>query len=124
MTDMFRKIFVAGGNGFLGKRVVKKLQERNIDFVSLSLRDGVDFRDFGQTKELFQKEQCDAVINCAAFVGGIKFGIERPGEIFHNNVLMATNLMEVSRLSRIERFVNPISNCSYPGHLTREFKEE
>ena len=52
-----KKIFVPGGNGFLGGRVLKKLKEKNIDFVSLSLRDGYDFRDFKQTKELFEKEK-------------------------------------------------------------------
>ncbi len=121
---MFQRIFVAGGSGFVGRRVVKKLREKNINLVSLSLRDGIDFRDFKQTEELFKKEQFDAVINCAAFVGGIQFGYERPGEIFYNNILMATNLMEASRLTNVARFINPISNCSYPGHLTENFREE
>ena len=121
---MFKKIFVPGGNGFLGKRVVKKIEERGINYVSLSLRDGYDFRNFEQTKELFEKEKFDAVINCASFVGGIQYGYEKPGEIFYNNTLMSTNLMETSRLTGVERFINPISNCSYPAHLTNDFKEE
>ena len=121
---MFKKIFVPGGNGFLGKRVVKELEERNIDYISLSLRDGYDFRNFEQTKELFEKEVFDAVINCAAFVGGIQYGYEKPGEIFYNNILMSTYLMEAARLTGVKRFINPISNCSYPAHLTQDFKEE
>ena len=119
-----KKVFVPGGNGFLGKRVVKKLEERNIDYVSRSLRNGYDFRNFEQTKELFEKEKFDAVINCAAFVGGIQFGYEKPGEIFYNNILMSTNLMEAARLTEVKRFINPISNCTYPAHLTKDFKEE
>jgi len=121
---MRKKIFVPGGNGFLGKRVVKKLEERNIDYISLSLRDGYDFRNFKQTKELFEEEKFDAVINCAAFVGGIQFGYEKPGEIFYNNILMSTYLMEAARLIGVKRFINPISNCSYPARLTKDFKEE
>ena len=124
LIKVFKKIFVAGGNGFLGKRVVKKLEERNIDYVSLSLRDGSDFRNFDQTKKLFEKERFDAVINCAAFVGGIQYGFEKPGEIFYNNILMSTYLMEAARLTKVKRFINPISNCSYPYHLTKDFKEE
>ena len=120
---MFKKIFVPGGNGFLGKRVVKKLRERNINFTSLSLRDDIDFRNFEQTKELFKKEKFDAVINCAAFVGGIQFVYERPGEIFYNNILMSTYLMEAARLADVKRFINPIANCTYPARLM-EFKEE
>ncbi len=121
---LFRKIFVPGGNGFLGKRVVKKLKEKDVDFVSLSSRDGVDFRDFKQTEGLFQREKFDAVINCATFSGGIQFGYEKQGERFYNNILMSTNLMEASRLTNVKRFINPISNCSYPAHLTKNFKEE
>ena len=121
---MLGKILVAGGSGFVGKRVVRKLEEKNLPFISCSLRDGVDFRDFKQTSEMYQKEKFDAVINCAAFVGGIQFGYERPGEIFYNNSLMSANLMEAARLSAVKRFINPISNCAYPGHLTKDFKEE
>lgn len=120
----FNKIFIPGGNGFLGKRVVTKLKQKGISFVSLSLRDGADFRDATQTRALFEKERFDAVINCAAFVGGIQWGYEKPGELFYNNILMLTNLMESSRLTGVKRFANPISNCSYPGHLTKDFKEE
>ena len=120
----FSKVFVPGGNGFLGKRVIKKLEEEGIVHVSLSLRDGYDFRSAEQTRDLFERERFDALINCAAFVGGIQFGYERPGEIFRNNILMSTNLMECARLTGVKRFVNPISNCSYPGHLTEDFKEE
>jgi GDP-L-fucose synthase len=32
--------------------------------------------------------------------------------------------MEAARLTGVKRFINPISNCSYPGHLTKDFKEE
>ena len=120
---LLKKVFVPGGNGFLGTRVIKKLKEKDIGFVSLSLRDGIDFRDFRRTKELFEREEFDAIINCAAFVGGIQFGYEKPGELFYNNILMSTNLIECSRLASVKRFINPISNCSYPGHLTRDFEE-
>ena len=123
-SNLFKKIFVPGGNGFLGSRIVEKLREKNINFVSLSLRDGVDFRDFRQTKKLFEKEKFDAAINCAAFVGGIQFGYEKPGEIFYNNILMSTGLMEASRLTNVKRFINPISNCSYPERLTKDFRED
>lgn len=122
MTPM--KIFVPGGNGFLGKRVVKKLTEMGAVFASLSLRDGYDFRDFKQTRSLFEREKFDAVLNCAAYVGGIQFGYEHPAEIYFNNTLMATYLMESARLTGVKKFVNPISNCTYPGDLTRDFTEE
>jgi len=123
MKNEFKKIFVPGGDGFLGKTVIKKLKEENINFVSLSLKDNFDFRNFEQTRKLFEEQKFDAVINCSAFVGGIKFGYDHPGEIFYNNILMAAHLMECSRLTGVNMFVNPISNCTYPAHLTK-FRED
>lgn len=120
----FEKIFVPGGNGFVGTRVTRILEARKFKFVSLSQRNGFDFRDFEQTKKIFEIEKFDAVINCASFVGGIQYGYERPAELFLNNIRMATNLMEAARLTGVKRFINPISNCSYPGRLATDFKEE
>jgi GDP-L-fucose synthase len=119
-----KKIFVPGGNGFLGKRIVIKLKEKGIPYVSLSLRDGYDFRNFMQTLELFKENKFDAIINCAAFVGGIQFGYEKPAELYYNNTIMATNLMEAARQTAVKKFVNPISNCSYPAKVTTDFKED
>lgn len=116
------KIFVAGGHGFLGKRVIKKLKERNISFITKSLRDGLDYKDYSQLKKFVKDENIDIILNCAAYVGGIQFGYKHPGEMFYNNMLMALNFLEISRELKIKRIVNPISNCAYPAKATL-FKE-
>src|SRR3989338_1140807 len=123
METTFKKIFVPGADGFVGQNVVETLQKQNLPFLGLSLKDGYDFRNFKETKNLFEKEKFDAVINCASFVGGIQFGYDHPGEIFYNNSVMSANLMEAARLGGVKRFVNPISNCVYPARLEK-FKEE
>lgn len=117
------KIFVAGGTGFLGSHVVKKLKESKIPVITSSLSLGVDFRDFKQTETFFRENKFDAVINCAAFVGGISWGYEKAAELYFNNTLISTNLMDLSHKYKIKRYINPISNCSYPGHLTKDFDE-
>jgi len=122
METKFRKIFVPGGDGFLGSNVVKKLREKKLNFFSFSLKNGYDFRNFEQTKELFEKEKPDFVINCASFIGGIQFGYEHPAEIFYNNILIFSHITECAKLIGVKRLINPISNCTYPSHLTK-FKE-
>ena len=118
------KIMVAGGTGFLGKRVVKMLKERGYSFVTASLILDTDFRNKSQTEKFFRKEKPSVLVNCAAFVGGIKFGLEHEGEIYYNNTLMNLNLFECARKFRVKRVVNPISNCSYPDVDNKEFKED
>jgi len=64
------------------------------------------------------------VFHAAAFVGGIKFGLAHPGEIYYNNSLINTHMFELAREFGVRRIVNPISNCSYPRDLDREFRED
>src|SRR3989344_618538 len=118
------KILVAGGTGFLGLHVVNRLKKENLPFITASLSQGIDFRNYKQTEKFFKENKIDTVIYCAAFVGGISYGYEKPAESYCNNILMATNLIELSRIYKVKRFINPISNCSYPGHLTKKLKEE
>lgn len=119
-----KKIFVAGGTGFIGQRVVKRLEEEKMNYVTASLDTGIDFRDRNQTEKYFREKKPEVIINCAAFVGGIKFGLEHRGEIFYNNTLINANLIECSREYKLKRFINPISNCSYPDLAKRKFREE
>ena len=119
-----QKIFVAGGTGFLGKRIIKRLDEEKIPCITTSLSLGVDFRDYNQTEKYFLKEKPDILINCAAYVGGILFGMEHEGEIYFNNTLINLNLFECARKFGIKKIINPISNCSYPDIVQKDFKED
>lgn len=117
------KILVAGGTGFLGKRIIRRLEKDGYRYVSVSQSTGVDFRNAEATENYFKKERPTIVMNCAAYVGGIKFGLEHEGEIYLNNTLMSTNLLECARKYNVKRFINPISNCSYPDVVQKDFKE-
>lgn len=102
---------------------MRKLTEYRYEVQWGALTNGHDFRDFTATCALFEEEKPDAVVNCASFIGGLQFGYEHPGEIFYNNSVMSANIMEAARRAGVKRFVNPIANCVYPGHLS-QFREE
>jgi GDP-L-fucose synthase len=118
------KVFVHGGSGFVGTHVTEKLQDSGVEYVSSTLHQGTDFRNYQQTETLFKKHQFDVVINCSAYVGGISYGYDHPGEMYWNNTMMSANLIELSRVYKVKRFINIISNCSYPAHLMKDFREE
>src|SRR5581483_6966631 len=107
-----------------GKSLIKQLEKRNIEYVTTSLSAGVDFRDLAQTLEFFKKNKPDVVMHAAAFIGGIKFGLDHAGEVYFNNILMSTNLIEAARLTGVKRFISPIANCAYPDVVNKDFKEE
>lgn len=120
---MADKIFIAGGTGFLGKRLIKILKEKKLSFTTTSLSMGVDFRNFQQTLDFFKKNKPNIVIHAAGQVGGIKYGIEHTGEMYYNNILISTNLIEAARLTNVKKFISPIANCAYPNVVSRDFKE-
>ncbi len=119
---MFNKVLVSGGHGFLGQNVVEILKENSFNYLTVSKRDGIDFLNFEQTLDFFQKEKPDAVINCAAVIGGLQFVHQNPGQLFYQNVLLNLHLMEAARLSGVKLYINPLANCSYPERLN-EFDE-
>lgn len=108
-------ILVTGATGFLGKRVCKKLDELNLEYKPTSLTLGIDLRNKKEAFEIFEKVNPCKVIHCASYVGGLQFGVKHPAEMFSNNLLMMINIFEACKDYGIERLVNPISNCAYPG---------
>ena len=116
-------VLVTGATGFLGKRVCRRLDELGISHVRTALSLGLDLRDTQATLAFFDKKKPSHVLNCAAYVGGIQFGYKHPAELFTNNLLMTVSLLEAARKSGVQRIVNPISNCAYPGAATL-FRED
>lgn len=116
-------ILVTGFTGFLGKRVCRQLETKNIPYLGISRQTGLDLRDRQATLDFFERNKPTQVLNCAAFVGGIQFGYKHSAELFHNNLQMTLNLLEAAHRCKVQRIVNPISNCAYPGAATF-FKED
>src|SRR5579884_2823836 len=108
-------ILVTGATGFLGKAVCRLLDRRGFVYEKTALSLGVDLREATATMKLFERVQPRFVLNCAAYVGGIRFGYKHPAELFSNNLAMTINLLEASHRFGIKRMVNPIANCAYPA---------
>ena len=84
-----------------------------------------------QENDLRKLENCqevvkniDIVIHLAAKVGGIGFNLEKPGELFYDNLIMGTQLMEEARKEKVEKFVAIGTVCAYPKYTPVPFKEE
>lgn len=119
------KILLLGATGFLGKRIVKKFETLDIDYIPISKSLGYDLREKEDFEKVFlENSDVKIIFNAAAFVGGIQFVHKHMAEIYFNNSLINTYLFELAYKYNIQRIVNPISNCSYPRDLFSAFKED
>ena len=126
MIDLTKKkILITGAHGFLGKHLVKNLLEkRNVPKKNLFLPDiqDLDLRKWESCQKAVAGQ--DIIIHLAAKVGGIGLNQKRPGELFYDNIIMGTQLMEAARQAKVEKFVAIGTVCAYPKFTPTPFKEE
>ena len=109
-------IMVLGSTGFVGKAMVKRLKTEGVDYIAPT-HEECDLQSKEVTLSLFERYNPDIVINLAAFLGGVHFGIKHAAEMFTNNMEMQINILEACRKYKVKRLINPIGSCVYPGHL-------
>jgi nucleoside-diphosphate-sugar epimerase len=88
---------VTGGAGFVGRRVVERLQLAGITEIFVPRRSEYDLRDRAAVRAALERSRPDLVIHLAAVVGGIGANREQPGTFFYDNAVMGIELMEQAR---------------------------
>ena len=119
-----KRIVVTGGGGFLGRNVVKKLEERGCEDILIPRSKDYDLRDINAVIKMYEDFKPDVVIHLAAVVGGIGANRAHPGRFFYDNVIMGIQLIEQARLRNIEKFVQVGTICAYPKYTPVPFREE
>lgn len=119
-----KKIAIPGGTGFFGPHIVDKLKSIDCEIFIPKRSDGIDFRKRGNCQKFFEQIKPDIVINCAAFQGGIGFHSGKQANLFLDNILMGCFLMEAAQKSGVEKFVNIVAGCAYPGYLEKDILNE
>jgi len=119
---MKKNILVTGGNGFLGSQLVKSLKLYQPKIIHTPSSKNSDLR----LKENCSKvtKNVDIVFHLAAHVGGIGLNKEKPGELFYDNILMGTYLLDEARKNGVEKFISLGTISSYPKITPQPIKEK
>lgn len=133
-----RRVIVTGGEGFLGRSVVRAARQRGAD-VYVVRRKEWDLCDARACAAMLRAARGTAagpvgtpageiVIHCAGHTGGIGANRARPGDFFHDNLVMGVNLIEAARrdgiIDRGGAIVQIGTMCSYPARASLPLRED
>jgi GDP-L-fucose synthase len=119
-----RHVLVTGGSGFLGQAVLGALHTRAVGRVSAPSSGDYDLRRVDAVESMFDELAPDLVVHLAARVGGIGANMARPGELYLDNLLMGTFVLDAARRHGTEKTVMIGTICSYPKHTPVPFSED
>jgi GDP-L-fucose synthase len=113
-------VAVTGGNGFLGRVLVRQLRALGADVRAIHSSEH-DVRTAAGARGAV--DGAEVVFHLAARVGGIDFNLRHPALLIHDNLLLATQIFEQSRLAGVHRLVAVSSVCAYPELPPLPFSE-
>ncbi len=117
------RFFLTGGTGFLGGAVQAALGRRGVSSILAPSSHEVDFRDPVATDAAIAEAAPDVIIHMAARVGGIGANMAAPADLYLENLLLGTNVIEAARRAEVAKTVVVGTICSYPKHTPVPFRE-
>jgi len=128
MADKKKVILVAGGAGFIGSHLAKRLKKEGNHVIVADWQTNQYFKqeeycDEFHLLDLRSLENClkatkgvEEVYNLAADMGGMGFIQSNHSVILYNNTMISFNMMEAARRSGVKRFFYSSSACIYPEY--------
>lgn len=120
---MNKRITVTGGKGFLGKHLIKHLQEKGYKSIDVADLPEYNLVRIGDVQGMYETTKPDIVIHLAAKVGGIGFNQQNPASLFYENAMMGIQLLHEGYIRKIQKFVALGTICAYPKFTPVPFKE-
>jgi GDP-L-fucose synthase len=109
------KVLITGGTGLVGK-AIESINDNSYEYIYLSSKDG-DLRNIEDVRAIFRKyESIYGVIHLAANVGGLFKNMKFPVEMINDNLLINTNVLQVSHEFNVENVICALSTCIFPDN--------
>ena len=108
-----KRVWVAGHRGMVGAAVVRRLAGAQCNILTVG-REEADLTRQAEVERWVDKNKPDAVVMCAARVGGIHANSTLPAEFLFINLMIGANVVNAAHQAGVRRLVNLGSACMYP----------
>jgi GDP-L-fucose synthase len=119
-----KRVWVAGHRGLVGSAIVRRLSSEDIGELITATSDEVDLRRQPDVDAFVSATRPDVVFLAAARVGGIKANRDAQADFLYDNLMIAANVIEASRLAGVQKLVALGSSCIYPREAPQPLTEE
>lgn len=118
------RIYIAGHESFVGKALVKILQENGYSNLLLSGLEEENLSNYQEVDEFFASRHPEYVFYCAGRTGGIGLNSRAPASLMYDNLVKQTGVINAAFAYGVEKLIYFGSSCSYPQDCPRPIKEE
>lgn len=121
----YHRILVTGATGFLGRHALPALKAAFPDreIIGVSTRDA-DLTDFDAALALLKRIQPNAIVNLAAYSGGIGANRTWPADFYWRNINFVSNIYEAAARCEVKRIIYTMGGCSYPATAISPISED
>ncbi len=118
-----KRVYVAGHKGMVGRAVVKALAAENCTILTAERQDADLIRQ-SEVEAWMAANKPDAVVVCAARVGGILANDTYPADFIYDNLMIEANLIRASFDCGVEKLLFLGSSCIYPKLAPQPISED
>lgn len=118
-----KRVFVAGHKGMVGRAVMRALENENCTLLTAERADADLIRQAEVEAWMIQNKP-DAVIVCAARVGGILANDTYPADFIYDNLMIEANIVHAAFTQNVEKLLFLGSSCIYPKHAQQPMSED
>ncbi len=124
MISKTDKIYIAGHRGLVGSAIWNNLKQHGYDNLVGKTHEELDLTDQNAVKDFFDKEQPDAVVLAAAFVGGIMANSLYRADFIMQNMKIQCNVISNAYTHNVKKLLFLGSTCIYPKNAPQPMKED
>ena len=124
LSDLNKKIYVAGHKGMVGSAIVRNLKAKGFGNIVTRTHSELDLTNQSAVAHFFSAEKPDEVYLAAAKVGGIYANNTFPAEFIYENLMMEANVIHQAFKNGVKKLLFLGSSCIYPRLAPQPMAED